>query len=495
MNKGKNKKKNNMNMAVCGAVNIVFAAVLVVFWGVLLWTKFVPPLYLGVAAAAEILLLVFGVLMTGNVFKRRVLFVVGCIFEIIIVAIAAFGTYYLYVAKDTMTKLAQPKPQYVSMAVYVRSDDSAVYLNDLKGYQVGILEVIDRSNTDLMLKNIKKDTGIEFETEAVSTVTDLIDGLLDKTYDAIVVNQGLIEALEEVPGYENLTEHIREVEKVHLEVETTTPKKPEKEDTSSTKSDDVLTIYVSGSDTRYGLNTIGRSDVNIIVSINPKSRQVLLVSTPRDYYVPLSISGGIPDKLTHAGIYGIDVSMDTMEMLYDLEIDYYFRLNFTGFVGIIDALGGVNVYSDYTFDRGNMHFVQGYNYMDGETALGFARERYAFASGDRQRGKNQMAVIKAIIEKAMSPELLKNYTSIMNSLSGCFETSVPYDTIAELVRKQLAEGGSWNVVSYSVNGTGDSQIPYSMSQYAYVMRPDWSTVEHAKSLIQDLKDGKILSQE
>lgn len=145
---------------------------------------------------------------------------------------------------------------------------------------------------------------------------------------------------------------------------------------------DCYTIYISGIDNRGGLIEKSRSDVNIIATLNTSTKQLLLVSTPRDYYVPLSISGGVPDKLTHAGIYGVDVCVDTLEMLYDIEIDYYVRMNFDGFVNIIDALGGITVYSDYEFDSGAYHFDQGENTLNGEQALVFARERYAFAEGD-----------------------------------------------------------------------------------------------------------------
>jgi anionic cell wall polymer biosynthesis LytR-Cps2A-Psr (LCP) family protein len=187
--------------------------------------------------------------------------------------------------------------------------------------------------------------------------------------------------------------------------------------------------------------------------------------------------------------------MDTMAMLYNVNVDYYFRVNFYGFIDIIDALGGVTVNSDYAFTttHGNYTIVQGENYMDGEKALGFVRERYAFASGDRQRGKNQLALIKAVAAKAMSPELLMNYSNILTALEGSFETSIPYDTLSTIVREQLASGGEWNIVSYSVDGTGDSQIPYSMSQYAYVMIPDESTVETAKSLIAQVYNGEIVT--
>ena len=167
-------------------------------------------------------------------------------------------------------------------------------------------------------------------------------------------------------------------------------------------------------------------------------------------------------------------------MLYNEDINYYFRINFAGFEQLINALGGVTVNSDYEFDSKNIigyHYNKGENFLNGEQALVFSRERYAFSEGDRQRGKNQMAVIKGVINKALSPELLKNYSSVLSSIQGCFETNISYEEIARLLQQQLNNGGSWNIVSYSVDGTGDTQKPYSMSQNAYVMIPDESTVQ------------------
>ena len=237
--------------------------------------------------------------------------------------------------------------------------------------------------------------------------------------------------------------------------------------------------------------------MNIILTLNATTKQILMISTPRDYFVPLSISNGVPDKLTHAGIYGVNVCMDTLDMLYDININYYFRLNFAGFEQIIDALGGVNVNSDYDFDSGNTtgyHFNKGENHLNGEQALVFARERYAFKEGDRQRGRNQMAVIQGVVDKATQPAFLKNYLSVLDSLDGAFETNVPYDVMASLVRKQLDEGGSWQVLSYSVDGTGDTQKPYSMSSKAYVMIPDQNTVDKAKVLMKKVREGFRLSE-
>ena len=266
------------------------------------------------------------------------------------------------------------------------------------------------------------------------------------------------------------------------------------DDTGEAADGLIFTVYISGIDNRGALIARSRSDVNILASINTATKQVALISTPRDFYVPLSISGGARDKLTHAGIYGVEVCMDTMEMLYNVNVDYYFRVNFGGFEEIIDALGGVTVYSENSFSTTNYSFSAGDNYMDGPMALEFVRERHAFASGDRQRGKNQMAVIRAVINKALSPDILMNYSSMLSAVEGSFETSVPYDTISAIVRDQLDKGGEWNIVSYSVDGYGDSQIPYSMSQYAYVMVPYEDTVETAKNLIYQVYTGQTVSE-
>ena len=183
-------------------------------------------------------------------------------------------------------------------------------------------------------------------------------------------------------------------------------------------------------------------------------------------------------------------------MLYDIDINYYFRINFGGFVKVIDALGGITVYSDYDFNSGNItgyHFNQGENYLNGEQALVFARERYAFQEGDRQRGKNQMAVIR--IKKALSPEILTSYSSILSSLDGCFGTNITYEEIAQILQQQLTNGGDWTIVSYSVDGTGATEKPYSMSQKAYVMVPNYDTVNKAKSLMEKVRNGEVVTQE
>ena len=251
------------------------------------------------------------------------------------------------------------------------------------------------------------------------------------------------------------------------------------------------TVYISGIDNRGDLIEKSRSDVNIIATLNADTKQCLLVNTPRDYYVPLSISNGVPDKLTHAGIYGVQVSMDTLGMLYDRDISYYFRINFGGFQDVIDSMGGITVWSDYTFDAGGYSFYEGWNDLDGAAALAFARERYSFAAGDRQRGRNQMAVIKGVASKLMEGNTASNLQTVLGMMGTLFETNIPLTDILTFAAGAVADPDDWNIVSYSVDGTGDTQVPYSMSQAAYVMVPDMDTVEHARELMDTVLAGGI----
>lgn len=308
--------------------------------------------------------------------------------------------------------------------------------------------------------------------------------VLNGDVGAIILNSAYLDVVSEIEGYEDIESRVREITQIMVNIETET-----NEPQAHSGDLEPFTVYISGIDSRMGLYTVSRSDVNIIATINPITRQMLLVSTPRDYFIPLSISNGARDKLTHAGIYGVQVSMDTLAMLYDTQIDYYFRIDFNGFENIIDNLGGINVYSDYEFTS-KYHYMKGKNYLNGEQALSFARERYSFPDGDRQRGKNQMAVIRGVIQKAQSVEVLTNYMHLMDSVEGSFETSVPYELIAALVRDGLKLRGDWDVVTYSVSGADGNEVTWSQGVHAYVMWPDQQMVDIAKELMERVRAGE-----
>ena len=257
-------------------------------------------------------------------------------------------------------------------------------------------------------------------------------------------------------------------------------------------------IYLSGVDTRGELTENARSDVNILAAVNPVTKRVALVNTPRDYYVDLAGTSS-KDKLTHAGLYGVETSMETLGNLYGVNVDHYIRINFAGFISIIDALGGVDVYSDQAFTSVGSPgyydpttFVEGWNHLDGKAALAFARERHAFASGDIQRGINQMKVIDAMLNKIKSPALLMGFSKIMDAASDCFVTSFSQDQISALVRMQLSDFAEWDIESYTVTGTSSSSTKcYSAKgQKLYVMKPDDASVSKAKEMIASVLGGE-----
>ncbi len=257
-------------------------------------------------------------------------------------------------------------------------------------------------------------------------------------------------------------------------------------------------VYLSGVDNRGELTEDARSDVNILAVVNPVTKRVALVNTPRDYYVDLAGTDS-KDKLTHAGLYGVETSMQTLGDLYGIQVDEYVRINFAGFIDIVDALGGIDVYSDTAFTSVGSpgyydptDFVEGWNHLDGAAALAFARERHAFATGDIQRGINQMKVIDAMLEKIKSPALLTNYSRLLEAVSDNFVTSLSSGQIAALVRMQLSDFAAWDIENCSVTGTSSSSTHcYSaQGQKLYVMMPDEASVAAAQAVIQSVLSGE-----
>lgn len=492
-------RRRRRNDWIPGAVITIIVIMLsVVFMGLLAMTKMIPTIYMLIIGivlaviAAIIWLLVWHTRYTGR-------FIGGTVLAVIMIAILAFGGFYINKTRSAISNISGETTEVTQMAVYVKSDDAADSVEATAGYTYGILSSLDRENTDGAVAHLNSQFGTEVQTKEYAGLTELADGILNGEVNAMLLNSGYLSVYEDMDGYTDFSTKIKEVGTVDVEstiqsAEESTPIEP----ITTANGGKVYTIYLSGIDTRGEMTAKSRSDVNIIATVNTDTHEILLVSTPRDYFVPLSISGGAPDKLTHAGIYGIDVCMDTLGMLYDIDINYYFRINFGGFVKVIDALGGITVNSDYDFDSKNIlgyHFNKGENYVNGEQALIFARERYAFQEGDRQRGKNQMEVIRGVVKKALSPEILTSYSSILSSLDGCFGTNITYEEIAQILQQQLTNGGDWTIVSYSVNGTGATEKPYSMSQKAYVMVPDYNTVDKAKSLMEKVRNGEVVTQE
>lgn len=329
-------------------------------------------------------------------------------------------------------------------------------------------------NIDLVKTEADKKTKATYKN--YTDLASLTVGLSNNEVDIATLKSSYLQLLQE-----NNTAFYQSIEvlatfKIKVKVNTSTAK------TDTTKP---FVLYISGIDTYGEISSISRSDVNILAVINPKTHKILLVNTPRDYFIQLHGTTDVRDKLTHAGIYGIDMSINTLEDLYSTNIDYYMRVNFASLLNIVNSIGGVSVYSETAFKAGKYSYQTGYNDLNGEQALAFSRERHSFEDGDRMRGKNQQRVIEAIINKLSSPASLVNYQNILKSFSGALQTNASSDEMTALINQQLNTMHKWQVESISVDGTGKTAPTYSMGSLPlYVMEPDISSLNTAKQKIQ-----------
>ncbi len=490
--KNKQNKQTNVRYSigmVMSVIQIVFACVaFIAFWR----SGLLPGAYLIVLAIGMLVLFLVGrVLMRKR--SKKLSWGIGMALTIITAIVFALVSVYLSQLINTLQEITVDNEgvevEITSVGVYVLNSDPAETINDVAGDNFGILTTLVRDETDAAIEKIEENTQQTISYIEYSGITALADGILQGDCRSIILSESFIDLISDLEGYEDFEDKIRLLE--GYQIETVVESTSNGDDIEK----DVFVMYISGVDTRGEFTSKGRSDSNIIAVVNTNTHQILLVSTPRDYYVNLSISGDEKDKLTHAGIYGVQVSMDTLAMLYDVDIDYYFRINFTGFKDLVDALGGVDVESEVEFSVDSYYYTIGTNHLYGEEALAFARERKSFASGDRQRGKNQMAVIKGVVNSMQSTAVLNNFFGIMEGIESSLDTSIPYSVLQSLVQLQLSENPSWDVVSYSVDGSGTSASTYSLSTPVYVMIPDETTVDYAKELINAVLNDEIVSVE
>ena len=412
-------------------------------------------------------------------------------FSLSLILILLFSILIFYINKTTglLTNLNLTYKTY-NYSVIVLKDSSYEKLKDLDNLEIGYYD--DGSvETDKALNKVLKK--VELETTGYEDNHALANSLLEAEVDAILLENSYLDILNESLEIDGkiFEECIRKIYSFVVITNTSDIAK----DINVTK--EPFNIYVSGIDTYGEISSVSRSDVNMVVSINPDTRQILLTSIPRDYYVQLHGKSGYKDKLTHAGLYGTDMSIQTIEDLLDIEINYYVKVNFSSVIDIIDAIGGIKVYSDYTFtSRDNYNYTEGYNQVNGEEALSFARERKAFATGDRQRVKNQQAVFKGIFEKCTSKAIITKYSKLLDSLNGSFVTNMPTSRLTALIRMQLTKNYSWNIVTNSLEGSDGSNYTYSApSQKAYVMILDEESVMYAQELINKVTEGEVLDEE
>ncbi|MBO5954309.1 MAG: LCP family protein [Oscillospiraceae bacterium] len=432
---------------------------------------------------------------------------IACGFIVLIAAGCAVTSGVITQLRHTIHNVTTQKPAGVMMSVYIRADDPAQTLQDAAEYRFASVQGYEVSKSEQVLDHISQTLGRELCTNQYKSVFAMIDALLTGEADAIILNSAYVDLLEDVEQYSDFALKTR----VLCEVPVTEEPDPVPPAEDSNPSGDVtvptdppvdrtvtsapFVLYISGSDTRSEQLRTSLSDVNILVVVNPIAKQILLLNTPRDYYVPNPAGDGALDKLTHCGLYGINCSVQALSNLYGISVDYYAQINFTGFKTLIDAIGGVVVHSNASFTADGFEFQEGENLLDGEKALAFARERHNVAGGDNGRGKNQMRLITAVIDKlASSTALITNYSAIMQSLQGMFVTNMEASDISQFMKMQLDDMATWDVRSYAVTGKNSRDETYTMPGLEVsVMYVDQALVDHGSSLIKRMLAGEVLS--
>ena len=467
------EQKKTLHMA--GKLITLIQLILAVGLIAVIWNSgLVPTKYL--VAIIIVLLILFGVTFGLQYVKNKV-YIVGIVLSIILSILQAIGIVYILKADKLMADVGGASYKTDNMIVVVKKDNPASNLMDASMYRFGTQTAVDQENTQTMLDNINKALGREVKVEQYGTVQELANALLEGRVDAAVYNQALDGLITD--SIEDYSDKVRVLYHYGIETEL---------EQETADVGEPFNVYISGIDVDGPIATNSRSDVNIIMTINPNTKKILLTTTPRDYYVQIpDISGEQRDKLTHAGIYGVDASMRTLEQLYGIDISYYARVNFSSLVKIVDTLGGVDVDSDFEFTAGGYQFKKGMNHLDGKQALAFSRERYSFEDGDNQRGKDQEKVLTAILNKAMSPAILSNASALIADVSDSVQTNMTQEEMAKFIKMQLNDGASWTIESQAASGNGDTQACYSSGdQPLYVMWPDEAVVQSISAKMNEI---------
>lgn len=442
-----------------------------------------------------ILLVVLVLLGVGSFFmmkpakaknKGKVRNAIGKCLSILLSVVLLFGSLYIAQGDSTISNITGADSQVTRYNVVVLKDHKAKELSDLKGKTVEVNLQVETDKMQQAIDAMKKEES-SIQTKDVKDFEKMSQDLYDGKVEAIYFNEAYSTILvEKHPEFENETKVIYtyEIEEKIQDIS---------KDVQVTK--DPFIIYVSGIDTYGKVSTVSRSDVNMLVTVNPKTKQILLTSIPRDYWVPIYHRNNAHDKLTHSGLGGIESTIKTMENFMDIDINYYARINFTSLIKMVDALGGVDVNSIESFTAQGYSFKKGINHVNGEQALAFSRERYHVTGGDNGRVANQQRVITAMINKMISPAIITNYSKVLKSIDGSFETNMSSSDITSLLQMQLDDMASWTIVQKQLTGTGSMRTggSYMPNRKLYYMIPNQKSVSENKQYIENVLAGKSVN--
>lgn len=423
--------------------------------------------------------------------------IICVVITLVLIFGSCMGGYYISKTGSLLTNITNvTKHAKNTVSVVVKQSSVIKNKSQLNGLSVGTLRTIGTQGSSKALKELSKD-GIVMNQSEYDSLSAMLEAFYNGEVDSIIINESSRSQILDMENYADFDNNTRVVYQTSYKVENT-----DKANAVSDITSKPFNVLISGSDTRGGFDENGRSDVIMVATINPKTSTILLTSVPRDFYVTTACDAadgcmqGALDKITHTGIHGTNTTKRTVEQLLGIEINYTFKVGFDAVTELVDALGGVDVYVEpgYAVDHFacmyNLSVHEGVNHLNGEQALAFARERYAYTEGDRQRTKNQQLVLMGIVDKITSPSIVQNYSSIMDAMSNTFSTTMSSSEISDLIKYQINNNPKWKMEQYMVDGTGDTLMCAELGDAASVMVPDQSTVKMAKDKINAVLAGK-----
>lgn len=481
-------------------ISIVFSIILVVCTLYLLiqlvTLNVLPSKFLFIAVAILFLIDTIIVILINFYSKKVVSKIILIVVTIVLSLGMGFGGYYLQKTNtmfSNITNVTSTSKNTVSVIVKESSDMRD--LRDIADKKVGTLRLIGLVGTQACLEDIES-KDIKIEQMNYDSISNLMSAFYSGEVDVVILNESYRSNVEDIEEYKNFSDNTRVIYQTTFETEDTNVA-----NSVSDITEHPFNVLITGSDSRVDISENARSDVNMVVTVNPTTNTILLTSIPRDFYVTTvcdaadGCQNGAMDKITHTGMTGINTTKRTVENLLGIEINYTVKVGFESVTKIVDALGGIDVYVEPGYAvpellHGNGRGVtEGVNHLDGELALAYSRERYAYTEGDRQRTKNQQQVVMGIIDKMTSSSVLANYADLMDALGDTFQTTMSASEIQALIQYQMDKMPSWTVEQYMVDGTGDTLMCAELGQAAYVMVPDQTTVELAKRKIAAVMDG------
>lgn len=480
---------------------IILSVILVVFTGGLVYQIFklqiLPDNILIPIILVLILLTLIFVLLINFSTHGLVSKILCSLMVVVLSTVYGLGNYYLYSTNTTLeTVTDQGNKAKNTVSVVVLNSSGLENVNSLEGSKLGVLKTIGNEATKKSLTDLKKNN-VTYTKKTYDNMLGMLKALYDGEVDAIVLNEAYRSNVCDLEDYTNFN---NDTKVIHKTVYYT------KENSSSLAVSDITSkpfnILISGNDSFGSLDENSRSDVDMLVTINPVTSTILLTSIPRDSYVKevcndYACNYGVYDKLTHTGIYGVDTTKDTIENLLDIDINYVYRVNFTSMIDIVDALGGVDVtvpegmaVSKF-YTNSNLEGVhEGENHLDGKRALAYSRERKAYLDGDLQRARNQQQVLQAMFKKATSPEIIKNYTSLLKALIGAFDTNMTTKEITSFIKYQIQAKPSWKFEQFVLKGDNDLKMSAELGSEVSVVILYDSYINIAHDKIQAVLDGQ-----